>query len=224
MENFDINKFKKILKTKLFGKNIIYLKKIDSTNSYASILEKKIALSGKIGLSNKLNGTVILSETQSHGRGRFGRAWLSPAGGLWLTIMLVAPIEEKELPNTTVVTAISIAEILRKDYSIRAYIKWPNDIYYKKNKLGGILTETEKVKENVFLNIGIGLNINSNMENFKSYADKAISIKSITEKEADREMLLSKILYNFEKYYEYYVKTKDLKTIFNKMENFFVCE
>ena len=224
MEIFDINKFKKISKTKLFGKNIIYLKKIDSTNSYASILEKKIASSGKIGSSSKLNGTVILSETQSHGRGRFGRAWLSPAGGLWFTIMLVAPFEEKELPNTTVITAISIAEILRKDYSIRAYIKWPNDIYYKKNKLGGILTETEKVKGNVFLNIGIGLNVNLDMEDFKPYAGKAISVKSITGKVADREMLLSKILYNFEKYYEYYIKTKDLKTIFNKMENFFVCE
>ena len=250
MKIFDINKFKKNLKTDYIGKNIIFFEKIDSTNNYATFLEKKKVLQKKLSvksnakehllkktskylsektkqknkLTDKLNGTVIISEIQTHGRGRFNRTWLSPAGGLWFTIILTPHLMDKDLPKITLITAISISEILREDYNIQIYVKWPNDIYYKRSKLCGILTEIEKVEEIIFLNIGIGINVNLNTDDLKLYGGRATSIKSATGKEVEREILLSKILYNFEKYYEYYVQTKDLKTIFNKMEKFFTYE
>ena len=250
MNIFDINKFKKSLKTDYIGRNTIFLKKIDSTNNCATFLEKKTVLPKEIStkskskeyqfkkiskdlpektkqknkLTDKLNGTVIISEIQTHGRGRFNRIWLSPAGGLWFTIILTPFLKEKDFPKTTLITAISIAEILRNDYNIQVHIKWPNDIYYKKSKLCGILTEIEKVEESIFLNIGVGLNVNLNKDDLKLYKDRATSIKSIIGKEVEVEILLSKILYNFEKHYEYYVHTMDFKTIFNKMENFFTYE
>ena len=248
MKIFDINKLKKTLKTDYIGRSIVFFKNIDSTNDYAAFLEKKtilskiintdtgakeyfskktpksmqVAIKQKIKLADKLNGTIIISETQSHGRGRFNRTWLSPAGGLWLTIMLVPSLKEKDLPKITILTAISISEILRNDYNIKVHIKWPNDIYYKRSKLCGILTEIEKVGEIIFLNIGIGINVNLDASDLKLYEGKATSMKSVTGKEVGREILLSKILYNFEKYYNYYAKTKDLKTIFNKTENFLI--
>lgn len=234
LDNFNIRKLIKSLKTSYTGRKIIYLKKIDSTNNYALSLEKNLVLpkiistnskskanlAQKLNQKHKLNGTIIISEIQTSGRGRSGRSWLSPKGGLWFTLILVSLLEEKDLPKITLIAADSIAETLRNDYGTEAYIKWPNDIYYNNYKIGGILTECEKIKGNTFVNIGIGLNVNINTKDLTLAKGNAISIKSIIGKDVEREVLLSKILYNFEKNYEYYTQTRDFQKIFRKMENF----
>jgi len=94
MKNFDADKYKKYLNTEDIGRNIIYAKETGSTNDLALKLIHKEK-------QNLKNGTVVLAEIQKRGRGRFGRTWLSPAGGLWFTIILKTGLEQKKLPEIT---------------------------------------------------------------------------------------------------------------------------
>ncbi|MBA7591523.1 Bifunctional ligase/repressor BirA [subsurface metagenome] len=213
MINFNLDKYKKSLETDYIGKNIIYLKKVDSTNNFASNL-----IINKEESQKSLNGTVVLTETQKKGKGRLERVWISPEGGLWFTIILKTTLEEKNLPEVTLIAAYSITTVLNTEYSIKAIIKWPNDIYYEKLKLGGILTEVEKINSDIYLIIGIGINANLDTEDLAPFSKKSVSIKTILGKDIEIEYFLSKILLDFEKDYKYYSRTKDFKTLFKKIE------
>ncbi len=213
MKKFSISVYKELLETNNIGRDIIYLKEIDSTNNYASQLIKKRSKINKI-----YNGTVVIAETQKKGRGRRERLWVSPPGGLWFTILLETVLEEKKLPEITLIAAYSAASVLNKKYGIRANIKWPNDIYYCKSKLGGILTEVEKINSRIFLIIGMGINVNNDIEAISSSDTNAISTRIILGKDIERECLLSKILLEFEKNYDYYLQTKDFNKTFREIK------
>jgi BirA family biotin operon repressor/biotin-[acetyl-CoA-carboxylase] ligase len=213
MINFNLEEYKKYLKTNYIGKNIIYLKEVDSTNNFASQL-----IRNKEKKYENLNGTVVLAETQKKGKGRLERVWLSPRGGLWFTIILQTTLEEKKLPEVTLIAAYSVASILNTEYDLKAIIKWPNDIYCRSSKLGGILTEVERINSDIFLIIGIGINANLDREDLVSLIKEPTSIKTILGKDIEKEYLLSKILLAFERNYKYYSRTKDFKTIFKKIE------
>ena len=217
MINFNVDEYRKTLSTDYIGKNIIYLKKVDSTNNFASEL-----VSSKEKRYKDFNGTVVLAETQKKGRGRFERVWLSPQGGLWFTIILKTTLEEKNLPEVTLIAAYSIASVLITEYNLKATIKWPNDIYYERSKLGGILTEVEKIKDDIFLIIGIGINVNLDTEDLIPFNEETSSIKTLLGKDIERELLLAKILLDFERNYDYYSRTKDFKTIFKKIEKILI--
>ncbi len=217
MINFNLDRYNKYLETDHIGKNIIYLKKVDSTNNFASRLIKS-----KKEEYESPDGTIILAETQEKGRGRLERNWLSPSGGLWFTLILRTALKEKELPGVTLIAAYSVASVLDAEYGINAIIKWPNDIYYRKSKLGGILTEVEKVDGSIFLIIGIGINVNLAAADIAPVVKESTSIKIILGKDIEREQLLSKILLDFEKNYGYYSRTKDFKTIFMKIEKILI--
>ncbi len=215
MMHFDLDKYNSSIKTDYIGRNLVYLENTDSTNSYASkLLSEKEENQGK----SRFNGTVILAEIQKEGKGRFERKWISPAGGLWFTIILKTVLEPIDLMEVALIAAYSIVTELEKVYSISAFIKWPNDIYYENLKLGGILTEVEKKSNNTYLIMGIGLNANLVKNDLDPYSEKSTSIKIILGKDIERETLLSDILFNFESDYEYYSRTKDFKTIFKKIE------
>jgi len=217
MINFNVDEYRKTLSTDYIGKNIIYLKKVDSTNNFASEL-----VSSKEKRYKDFNGTVVLAETQKKGRGRFERVWLSPQGGLWFTIILKTALEEKSLPEVTLIAAYSIASVLITEYNLKATIKWPNDIYYERSKLGGILTEVEKIKGNTFLLIGIGINANLGTEDLIPFNEETSSVKTLLGKDIERESLLAKILLDFERNYDYYSRTEDFKTIFKKIEKILI--
>src|SRR4030042_6122390 len=142
MENFDKEQFNKKLKTKFIGKNLIHFERLNSTNDFAREIEKK---PDSNHLKEDLNGTVIISEVQDMGRGRFNKNWLSPQGGLWFTIILTTKIKEKDHPKINLLAAISVTEILQTNYRLKVAVKWPNDIYCKGRKLAGILSESEKI-------------------------------------------------------------------------------
>lgn len=263
LESLKIDKFRNYLKTKWMGKKIILFSKIDSTNDFASSLERNIVLrkikQRKIesiesilnspqklmqcfpqdilekATPKSLNGVLILAETQTFGRGRFKRKWLSPQGGLWFTLILIPKLQTnnpetkldtcafgKNLPKITLIAAASITQVLEKEYKIKTLIKWPNDIYYKNSnknlKLGGILAECEKIEKDLFLNLGIGLNVNLDINQLEEYKDIATSTKIITGKNIKREELLAKLLYTFEQDYVFYLRTNDLASIFSKIK------
>lgn len=214
MSDFNLDKYYKSLKTDYIGRRLVYLKKADSTNAYAyEIIRKR-----KENLNGDLKKTVVLAEIQKKGRGRLEKEWISPAGGLWFSIILETSLDPRDLVEVTLIAAHSIVSILERDYDIDTAIKWPNDIYHKELKLSGILTEAEKIKNITYLITGIGLNVNLTKEDLAPYSKKATSIKIILGRDIEREALLAKILFDFEKDYEYYSNTKDFKTVFKKIE------
>jgi BirA family transcriptional regulator, biotin operon repressor / biotin---[acetyl-CoA-carboxylase] ligase len=220
MKNFDKEQFNKKLKTQFIGRNLIYFERLNSTNDFAFEIEKKSNDSNNI--KEGLNGTVIISEIQEQGRGRFNRNWLSPQGGLWFTIILTIKIKEKDLPKMNLIAAISVAEILITKYRLKLTVKWPNDIYCNEYKLAGFLSETEKINSLLYLNIGIGINVNIDSNVFENLNLKAISIMDLLGRKLKREVLLAEILLSFEKNYNYFVETGDFKSIFDKMKDYII--
>lgn len=214
MENFDTEKFNKLLNTSKFGRNLIYFDSIGSTNDYSAELIKNTAISDL----ERLDGTLVLAEKQTSGRGRFGRRWLSPGGGLWFSLIFMTNIRPKELPNLTLIAAFSISEALMDTYGIGIDIKWPNDLYYGEHKLGGILSELKKEGILQIIILGVGINVNIDDKTLGGLDNMATSIQKILGIEADRELIMAKILDNFERSYNYFSTTGDFKSLFVKME------
>jgi BirA family transcriptional regulator, biotin operon repressor / biotin---[acetyl-CoA-carboxylase] ligase len=219
MDIIDINEIQKKLTAVIIGKTIIHLYSVDSTNIYALNIIKDI---NKIPQLQDYNGAVVISETQTNGRGRFDRKWFSPEGGIWMTIILQPELKMQDLSKITLLAASSIAETLIKNYKISLNIKWPNDIYFDGKKLCGILSESEKVGDKTYLIIGIGINVNNNNCDGKNENLNATSLKEITGKQINRNFLIARILNKFETQYTFYIKTLNFKGIFKKIENIMI--
>lgn len=144
---------KKYLRTNdAIGQDIIYHDTLDSTNDLA----KELAEHGAS------EGTVIIAEKQTSGRGRLGRAWYSPAGeGLWFSIILRPQISIAEAAKITLTAAVAVAKAIRQSTGAFVGIKWPNDILLNGKKLAGILTEMNAEPDKInYLIVGIGVNVN----------------------------------------------------------------
>lgn len=130
MEN--IEKIKEKLNTKLLGKNMIYLKEIDSTQEYIKRSKDELK-----------EGTVVIAEKQTKGKGTKSRKWYSKGGeNLTFSILLKPNCDIKCFENLTIKTAETIVNTIKKLYGYKLYIKYPNDIMLNGKKLGGILTES----------------------------------------------------------------------------------
>ncbi len=108
-------------------------------------------------------GSVLVAETQSAGRGRLGRVWESPPGtGIYLSLILRPPLPPTELPKLTLTAAVAVVEAIKEATNLEMGIKWPNDILFAGKKLGGILTEMETESDQMsHVILGVGLNINT---------------------------------------------------------------
>ena len=141
------------MKQALFGKEIIHLSYIDSTNNFAAKL-----------LSENLcqNGAVIMADVQTQGKGQRGNVWLAESGKNLLSSFVFKP-DNLSVDKQTVLTwatSLSLLETLRK-FNIEAQIKWPNDIFVGGKKIAGILIENQLQGAKISCSIiGIGLNIN----------------------------------------------------------------
>jgi BirA family biotin operon repressor/biotin-[acetyl-CoA-carboxylase] ligase len=138
---------------------IIHYRQLDSTNNAL----KKLAEKGAP------EGTVVLAEEQSQGRGRLGRSWSSPFGkGIYLSILLKPPLAPQETQLLTLLAAVAVAKsILLNLPGLAVGIKWPNDLLIHNRKVCGILTELKAEADLLhYLVIGIGLNVNTRKEDF----------------------------------------------------------
>lgn len=108
-------------------------------------------------------GTVVVAESQSAGRGRLGRVWESPSGtGIYLSVLLRPPLPPEELPKLTLLAAVAVVEAIKAATGLQTGIKWPNDILFAGQKLGGILTEMETESDRMrHVILGVGLNVNT---------------------------------------------------------------
>ncbi len=144
------------LKTKVIGKKIISYKEINSTNEAAYSLAN----------SGSAEGTVVIAEYQAKGRGRLGRKWISPKGkGAYFSVILRPNILPTEFSVITLFSSLAVAKTVREVTNLPAFIKWPNDILIKGQKVCGVLTELNGEMDKVnFVIAGIGININTNKE------------------------------------------------------------
>ena len=219
MDIIDVIEIQNKLTAGIIGKKLILLKTVDSTNTYALNIIKDIK---KIPDLTDRNGAVVISETQTGGRGRLGRKWFSPPGGIWMTIILQPDLKMQDLSKMTLLSASAISETLVNNYKISVNIKWPNDIYCNGKKLCGILAESEKVNSFTYVLIGIGINVNNDFFNDKNDHLNAVSLKEITASHINRNLLIAEILNEFEAQYIFYSKTLDFKGIFKNIENIMI--
>lgn len=183
------------LNTKFIGNNIIHFETIDSTNTYA----KKIA-------NEEKEGTIVISEEQTKGKGRLGRQWLSESGeGIWMSIILKPNMMPYKAPFITLIAGASIVESLRK-LGVKTSIKWPNDIILNGKKISGILTELSAEIERInHIVLGIGINVKT-MEFSQEIHDIATSLYKEGHK-VSRVDIVTNILSEFEKLYLDYINT-----------------
>ncbi|GGI28996.1 biotin--[acetyl-CoA-carboxylase] ligase [Pedobacter mendelii] len=181
--------------TLFVGQNLIKLKEVDSTNNYLKNLASN---------SEPLpEGTVIMADNQFAGRGQQESVWQTEAGKNISTSIYLKPsfLAIKKQFYLNIAVSLAVADALSYFLPLAVAVKWPNDIYYNRKKLGGILIENSltgtTIKSAV---IGIGLNINQQV--FKSdLAEKATSVFQILHKELDLELVMEKIFVYIEKYY-----------------------
>jgi BirA family biotin operon repressor/biotin-[acetyl-CoA-carboxylase] ligase len=185
---FDVRKFHEFRQGD-FGKRLIYFDEIDSTNRLGSDL-------ARVGATE---GTVILADAQTQGRGRNTHTWYSPGGvNLYFTLVLFPPAER--LHYLPYVAGLSIAQAI-DHLGIDCDLKWPNDILINGKKTGGVLIQTS-IEENrlQFALVGIGINVNTGTfpEELQSIA---ISLAQAVGREIDRERFFAQVLFEFEQLY-----------------------
>lgn len=135
---------------------VIALEETDSTNDDARGLAEK-------GFPE---GTVVVAKKQRRGRGRLGRRWSSPEGGVFMSIVLRPPRSLPGLSALPLVVGFGVARALREEYGVPAMIKWPNDVLIRGRKIAGILCESALSGTNWWIVAGIGINAGMTAEDF----------------------------------------------------------
>lgn len=202
-----------IMDTKWAGHPLLCFDSLDSTNLRA----KQEAEGGAP------EGTLILSDMQTAGRGRRGRSWDSPAGcNLYFTLLLRPGCAPDSAPMVTLVMALAVAEGIFEACGLRAEIKWPNDLVVKGRKVCGILTEMSAETGNArYVVIGVGINVG--LQEFSpELKDTAASLQAECGREVSRAALLADSMKAFEKYYDSFCRRGDLSGILGKYNNLLV--
>ena len=189
------------LDTQYIGKQIFYYPQVTSTNSLAKDLIKDKQ-------NNFQEGAVLIAEVQTAGRGRLGRSWHSPSGGIWFTIILFPDLEPAYLAKITLMIAVVLVQTLKSLYDISVKIKWPNDLVVGDRKISGILTEMSAESDRInYVLVGIGINANLRSNTFlDEIRQQVTSLQEIIGKPISKVILMQKILENFEKYYQLFLK------------------
>ena len=181
------------LRTDYIGQEIIYCPKTESTN----IIARNLAIEGAV------EGTLVIAEEQTKGRGRLDRSWISPAGKNILMSLIFRPeFFPRQVFFLTMLSSLSVIRAIKRITSLEAHVKWPNDIYMEYKKMGGILTEFSAEQDRVnYVIIGMGINVNFDPSLFPEIRDIATSISRVHKKDVSRIDLLRAILEEMERGY-----------------------
>ncbi|MCP4544041.1 MAG: biotin--[acetyl-CoA-carboxylase] ligase [Chloroflexi bacterium] len=196
MNIFDSSKIQSALTTHTFGRNLVLLPRTGSTNDVAKGLVPQ----------NAPDGTVVLADEQTAGRGRMERQWLAPPGTCILCSILFRPdLALAQAQWLTMLCAMAAADAVDQVAGLQVSLKWPNDLIIKTakwTKLSGILTETGVTGERLsYAVVGIGMNVNVAPRDLPSLAPDATSILAETGREVDRTTLLAALLAGVETRY-----------------------
>jgi BirA family biotin operon repressor/biotin-[acetyl-CoA-carboxylase] ligase len=182
------------LRTRLLGKPLYFFPTLDSTNTYAARLAREGAP----------EGTVVIADSQSSGKGRLGRSWVSPPQvNLYLSVILRPPVAAAAAPQLSLLAAVAVAETITHECGLVPAIKWPNDVLVSGKKVCGILAEMQTVAETLRAVImGIGVNINAPLSAFpEDLRDKAASLFLVSGQRVNRSTFTASLLTHLEKFY-----------------------
>lgn len=185
------------LQTEILGRKIYYFDTIDSTQSFALKLASK----------PYENGSIVIAKRQTKGKGRLNRRWISPKGGMWLSILLKPDFEVSYVPLFPMITSLALAKAIERILKLKPRLKWPNDVTLSNKKVAGMLIDASIEANKIdYLVIGVGINFRiqpkmvsrllKNSENF--YGITTLVSKN---KEADPVELLQEFLYELEQLY-----------------------
>jgi BirA family transcriptional regulator, biotin operon repressor / biotin---[acetyl-CoA-carboxylase] ligase len=178
---------------------------VKSTNNVALKLIQK----------NFLRPMMIVSKTQTHGRGTMGKKWISQKGNLFISIFFEMNQKRINFKHFAILNAYLLKNVLLKQFQKKIKIKWPNDLMHNKKKICGILQEVVNYKNKRFLVVGIGVNTNLDPKNSSFLST---SLKKIMNKDIDNNKLLKNIKSMYEKFLTKAKKYSylKLKKIYNK--------
>ena len=193
-EHIKSSEISKGLNTKFVGQDLYVYREVCSTNTIAKFLSQN-------GIGN---GSVVIAEKQTAGRGRSGKTWESPLGGIWLSIILTPNVDYSNIPLITLATGVAVAKTLERIEVESCEIKWPNDIMINGKKVCGILTEATtsfNSIENVV--VGVGIDANLNIEDFpEELKDKTTSLEIELGRKVDENLLIKLFLEEIEEIFE----------------------
>ncbi|HJM46126.1 MAG TPA: biotin--[acetyl-CoA-carboxylase] ligase, partial [Candidatus Nitrosopelagicus sp.] len=183
------------LKTKLIGKRVYYFEEIDSTQSFAQ----------NIAADKKENGTIIIAEKQTAGRGRLDRKWTSPKGGIWFSLIIHPKFDVSSSTLIPILSAVALSKSIKSSLGIDTEVKWPNDITMKGKKVAGVLVDASFQTNSIdYLILGIGINFDIDAKKLEKKLSKTpnfYGIGSLRKKEDETlpKTLLKDFLLQFEK-------------------------
>jgi BirA family biotin operon repressor/biotin-[acetyl-CoA-carboxylase] ligase len=179
------------LGTQEIGSSIVYRSAVTSTMDVA--LEE---------IQNAApHGTVVIAESQTHGKGRLEREWLSPPGGAYLSIILYPP--KRLTASLTMIASLAVADCIEEITAIKPDIKWPNDVLVGGKKVCGILAKSGATpKGDCYAVLGIGINVNTDFSSQPDVAAIATSLSAATGNDVSRVAIIVSLLEHFEKRYE----------------------
>ena len=196
-EHIKRDEISKNLNTKYIGKDIYIFNEVMSTNTIAKFLS----------MNGVGTGAVVISEKQTKARGRSGKNWESPLGGVWLSIILNPNVNHSKLPLITLATGVAVENTLKRIGVKNAEIKWPNDILIHGKKVCGILTEaitSFNTIESVI--IGVGIDANISIENFpEELQENMTTLNDEIGEKVDENLLIKLFLEEFEKISEQFI-------------------
>ncbi|MGQ0638075.1 MAG: biotin--[acetyl-CoA-carboxylase] ligase [Nitrososphaerota archaeon] len=186
------------LETKQFGKKIYYFDTIDSTQNFA------IELSSK----PQENGSVVIAHKQTHGRGRLSRKWISPHGGIWLSLVLHPEFEISATTLFPVISSLALSFSIEKILKIKPKLKWPNDLSLNGKKVAGILVDVSVESGKIdYLVVGVGINFKINSQEVEKAikdTENYYGVATLVKKndKISPVKLVQTFLYELEKLYE----------------------
>ena len=183
------------LKTKLIGKRVYYFEEIDSTQNFAQ----------NIAVDKKENGTIIIAEKQTAGRGRLDRKWTSPKGGIWFSLIIHPKFDVSSSTLIPILSAVALSKSIKSVLDIETEVKWPNDITMNGKKVAGVLVDASFQTNSIdYLILGIGINFDIDTKKLEKRLTKTpnfYGIDSLRGKEdkTPPKKLLKEFLLQFEK-------------------------
>jgi BirA family biotin operon repressor/biotin-[acetyl-CoA-carboxylase] ligase len=182
------------LKTTVMGKKIHFLSEVASTNTLAM----------EMAAEGTPEGTVVIAETQTSGKGRLGRKWISPKGNLYLSVVLRPKIPMHKAPLITLTGAVAVASAIRTTCGLEAGIKWPNDILISGKKACGLLTEMSAEQDRI-RHVVLGIGVDVNMEISELPPEVRLLTTTLAAEagaKINRIALLQQVLQDLERWYQ----------------------
>lgn len=186
------------MNAEIFGRQLKVLEVTTSTQEEV----RKLAEEGSP------EGTLVIAEEQTVGRGRLGRKWFSPPGkGIWMSLLLRPDLPLSCASQLTLLTAVAVCRAIRTVTGVEPGIKWPNDLLVQGRKICGILLESVAEDERIrYCIAGIGIDANMTAEDYpEELRDIVSSLRMESGKEVDREVLVSGVMAELEKLYSLYL-------------------